>query len=142
MTQNEAPNQPQQKYQFVDLDTGFLSSYGLQTLEQIWRQVAANFGTVPTEATNVVNFYTLTPILQSEGGRTYGNHMSWSFVSPFTSTGVVTAAVVGDETLPTLKVFKTNGAAQATTGDIVINSLYLVYYNSALDGGAGGFVLK
>ena len=142
MTQNEAPNQPQQKYQFIDLDTGFLTSYGLQVLEQMWRQVAANFGTVPADATNVGNLYTLTPILQSEGGRTYGDYMSWSFMAPFTSTGDVTANVVGDETLDTIKVFKDNGATQATTGDIVINALYIFYYNSALDGGAGGFVVK
>lgn len=140
--QNEAPNQPQQKYQFIDLDTGFLTSYGLQTLEQMWRQIAASFGPVPCEATNTVNFYTLTPILQKEGGRSYGNYMSWIFMSPFTSTGAVTMNIMGDAALDTIKVYIDGGATQAGLNDIRINRLYTVFYNSALDGGVGGFVLK
>lgn len=140
--QNEAPNQPQQKYQFIDLDTGFLTSYGLQTLEQMWRQIAASFGPVPCEATNVGNLYTLTPILQKEGGRSYGDYMRWTFMSPFTSTGAVTMNVMGDALLDTIKAYIDGGATQANTGDIIINRLYDAIYNSALDGGAGGFVLK
>lgn len=140
--QNEAPNQPQQKYQFVDLDNGYLTSYGLQTLEQMWRQISASFGPIPCVATNTVNFYTLTPILQKEGARSYGDYMSWIFMSPFTSTGAVTMNIMGDAALDTIKVYIDGGDTQAGLNDIRINRLYTVFYNSALDGGAGGFVLK
>ena len=142
MTQNEAPNRPQQKYQFIEKDTGYLSSYGLRVLEQIWRQVAANFGPVSCSSVHTGNKYLLTPLLQSEGGASYGDHMGWNFVADFTSTGAVTAAVVGESELATIKVYTSPGAVQAAAGDIVINGFYVVYYNSGLDGGLGGFVLK
>jgi len=119
-----------------------LTSYGLQTLEQMWRQIAANFGPVPCEASNVGNLYTLTPILQKEGGRSYGDYMSWIFMAPFTSTGAVTMNIMGEALLDTLVVTIDGGDTLAGAGDIMINRLYTVFYNSALNGGLGAFVLK
>lgn len=142
MAQNEAPNQPQQKYQFIDLDTGYLTSYGLQTIDQLWRQIAAGFVNVPCDATNVGNLYTLTPKLQKEGGRSYGDFMEWTFMAPFTSTGAVTMNVMGEALLDTIVVTINGGATLAGAGDITINRLYTVFYNSALNAGLGAFVLK
>lgn len=142
MSQNISPNRPQDKYQFVSGDTFRLTQYGLQTLEQMWNQLSATFGIVPCEATTALNVITLRPRLNGEGGRTYGDHMAFSFVADATTTGSVTAKVVGDNTLATIKVYIDGGATQAGNNDILINRLYLLFYNSALDTGAGGLVLK
>ncbi len=59
------------------------------------------------------------------------------------STGAVTATVVPKTgTLATIKAYKTNGAAQAGSGDVVANSLYVAWFNPMLDSGNGGLVLK
>ena len=144
MSQDIAPDLPKADFKFIDLDTGKLTSYGVQTLEQIWRQVAAGVSSTPcTSVHSGASKYTLTPMLQSEGARTYGNYMPFIMVADATSNGAVTALVTSQgKPLAEIKVYKTNGAAQAVAGDIVLNSLYLFIYNSALDGGAGGFVLK
>jgi hypothetical protein len=44
--------------------------------------------------------------------------------------------------LATLKVFKSNGASQATAGDIVSGLLYDFTYVDSLDSNNGGFVLR
>ena len=142
MSQNVSPNRPQDKYQFVSLDTGKLTQYGLQTLEQMWNQVGASFGIVPCDATTALNVITLRPRLNGEGARTYGDHMVFSFVADATTTGSVTALVDGDETLATIKVYIDGGATQAGNNDIRANRLYLFIYNSALDSNNGGFVVK
>jgi hypothetical protein len=59
------------------------------------------------------------------------------------STGAVTGTVVPKTgVLSTIKVYKTNGAAQAGAGDVVQNSVYVAYYAPHLDSNAGGLVLK
>jgi len=138
MAQNQAPNRPLHNFPFVDARTGNLTQQGLAVLEQLWRQVAAGFVVVPCTAAGT-NVITLTPTLHAEGARTYADHMVFAAVAANTTTGLATGKV---GTLATIKVYKTDGAAQATTGDIVADSLYLFVYNSALDGGAGGLVLK
>ena len=142
MSQDISPNRPQDKYQFISLDTGRLTQYGLQTLEQMWNQIAAGFGICPCDATTAANVITLRPRLNGEGARTYGNHMAFSFVADATTTAAVTAKVVGDNTLATIKVYIDGGATQAGNNDIITDRLYLLIYNSALDSGAGGLVLK
>lgn len=142
MAKNSAPNRPRANLPFVDREGRFTKD-GLSTIDQMWRQIAAGFVMVPCTATGT-NLIVLTPILSVEGGLSYGNYMTWVAVAAATSTGAVTAKVMttqyGD--LATIKVFTGNGATQANSGDIVAGSLYLWIYNSALDSGAGAFVLK
>lgn len=145
MSQNVSPNRPQDKYQFVSLDTGKLTQYGLQTLEQMWNQLGATFGIVPCTAVTTSNVIALTPRLNAEGGRDYGNHMAFSFVADATTSASVTAFVNGidaSKPLATIKVYISGGATQAGNNDIIANRLYLFLYNSALDSSNGGFVVK
>lgn len=144
MSQSVSPNRPQDKFQFVSLDTGKLTNYGLQTLEQIWNQVGATFGICPCDAVTTTNVIALTPRLNAEGGRDYGDHMEFAFVADATTSGSVTAYVNGiDATKPlaTIKVYIDNGATQAGLNDITANRFYKFCYVSALDSGNGGFVL-
>lgn len=145
MSQDLSPNRPQDKYQFVSLDTGRLTQYGLQTLEQMWNQIGATFGICPCEAVTTLNVIALTPRLNAEGGRSYGDGMAFSFVADATTSGAVTSFVKGrgdSEPLATIKVFKDGGATQAGNNDIIANRLYTFHYNSALDSNNGGFVVK
>ena len=65
------------------------------------------------------------------------------FWAEITSTGSVTMTVVPKTgALATLKAYKTNGSAQAGSGDVVANSVYMAVYAPHLDTAAGGFVLK
>jgi hypothetical protein len=143
MTSPISPNRIQESFKFVNTDTGRLTPYGIGFLNDLWRQLAAGFVIVPCQAATAANVITLTPIMNSEGGATYGDYMWFSFIADVTSTGAVTANVVGDRgSLTTIKVLKADGASQAGAGDIVINSLYLLGYGSGYDGGLGAFVLK
>jgi hypothetical protein len=140
MAQNEAPNAPQRAFQFVDPQTGFLTQHGLVHLDQIWRQISAGFAIVPCVITQASpNVLIMTPRLHEEGARTYGDYMCFAGVAAATSTGSVTATL-GE--LASVKVYKDGGATQAGTGDIVSARLYLFLYNSVLDAGNGGLVLK
>lgn len=138
------PIPPNTRLQLVDKD-GILTNPGLQFLQQLWAQIAGNVQFFPTTATNTSNDYLLTtfPVGRTTDSsinlKSYADYMTFTFVAPFTSTGLVTANV---NSLGDLNVYKSNGAAQATTGDIVINSLYYLTYNSNLNSSAGGFVLK
>lgn len=138
MAQDFAPEAPRNNVPFVDPQSGLLTPAALDMLQQLWRQVVAGFVIVPCRATGK-NTITLSPLLHQEGKSSYGNHMAFSFAAAQTSDGNVT---LGVGSLGALKAYKTNGAAQATTGDVVAGSLYVAMYLSSLDSGAGGFVLK
>ena len=69
----------------------------------------------------------------------YFDYMMFSFTSPITSTGLVTAAVTPLSTIP---VYKNNGASQATTSDMTQNLHYILTFVDTLNSGAGGFVLR
>lgn len=142
MAQTFAPTSPRRDQPWVDPRTGRLTDHGSLVMEQLHRQLVAGFVTVPVTITGK-NVLTLTPTLNAEGARSYGNYMAWAGVAAQTSDGAVTALVTdGRNPLTTIKVYKTAGAAQAGAGDLVANSFYVFFYNSALDTGAGGFVLK
>lgn len=132
---------PNSRIQLVDPKTGILTVTGLQFLQQIWTQIVDTNQIIPCTATHTNNQYNLTPFPSppSFNLAAYADYSIYSFVAPFTSTGAVTAQVA---TLGIIKVFISNGATQANTGDIVINDLYLLIYNSNLDTAAGGFVAK
>lgn len=79
----------------------------------------------------------------------YYDYDVFSAVAANTSVGPVTAYVVTPRrpnaapfSLPTLKVFKTNGSAQAGAGDLVQGLHYTFTFVDVLDTGAGGFVLR
>lgn len=133
---------PRTRVPVVDKD-GVLLAATQQMLQGYFKLINGLTPTVPCTATNVSNVYTLTPFSISPQFTGYMDYWSFAFVSPFTSTGLVTATIKPDTgALPTLKVFKTNGSAQATTGDITINLFYILYFVDTLDSGTGGFVLK
>lgn len=142
MAQNEAPNPPQHDFQFVDIRTGQLTSYGLNTIDQLWRQIAAGYVVVPCTCTGTDDL-TLTPTMHAEGARTYGNYMFFSFTAENTSAGDMTARVQEKATkqLAQVKLYKDGGATRATANDVVAGRLYLAAYVAGLDGGAGGLVL-
>ena len=144
MAQNEAPSGPQREMQFIDTDTGFLTPYGLSLVDGIWRQISAGFAVVPCDATMASNVITLTPRLHEEGGRTYGDGMTFTFVAPSTSTGAVTAKITapGQKFLSTIKVMITGGTVQAGTGDVAANFRYLAIYDASADSGNGALVIK
>src|SRR5262245_1870625 len=89
------------------------------------------------------NLIVLTPNAAFPKIEKYVDYEIYAFTAEATSTGNVTMLVrLPNGDLATIKAFKTNGAAQATTGDIVANSVYLAVFADHLDGGAGGFVIK
>ena len=93
---------------------------------------------VPCTATGK-NTVTLTPRLHEEGAVSRGNGMGFIYEAADTSDGDM-SSVLG--TFAALNLYKADGATRATTGDHVDNSVYLIFYWSTLNGGAGGFVLK
>lgn len=94
-------------------------------------------GIIPSNATAVANAITLTPNSNFYSPTSYANNQSVVFTAPATSTGPVTAAFPG---LGFVKVFTPSGI-QAGSGDIVINSNYLMVFFANLDGGNGGFLI-
>jgi hypothetical protein len=133
---------PVHSVQFVDPETGMLSHHGLTLLSQ-WREFMVSMNRViPCSATGT-NSITLTPNDSAPLLEKYIDHEIFPFVAANTSTGSVTALVVARSgNLAELKVYITNGATQAGSGDVTAARLYLAVYNSALDSSAGGFVLK
>jgi len=110
-------------------------SDGLQNLS-LWDQSLADMGSLgvtPCTAAGT-NAIVLTPIATAFAPTVSTpprQLQSFSFVATATSTGSVT--VNG------LKLYKEDAATQAAAGDISINVLYGVVYNSALNGAAGGY---
>ena len=126
---------------FVDLRTGALSPHGLQLLDA-WRNYIVGMNRViPCSATGT-NVITLTPNDSSPLLEKYVDHEIFIFVAAATSTGAVTATVVPrDGSLATIGVYIDGGASQAGAGDVLINRLYLLVYNSSVVAG-GSFILK
>ncbi len=135
-------SKPNGIFPFVDIKTGNLTEGGLKLLNQYYNFMVGMNRITPCDAAGT-NVITLTPLNASPLIEKYVDYEIYSFVAANTSTGLVTLTVVpADGTLGTLKAFKTNGSAQATTGDVVLGSHYLAVYVDALDSAAGGFVIK
>lgn len=129
-------------FAFVDKDTGNLTDYGAQLLNQMRNFIVGMNRLTPCNASGT-NVITLTPLDASPLIEKYVDYEVFTFVAENTSSGSVTMTVVPrDGALSTLKAYITNGAAQAGVGDIVAGSLYFAIYNDALDAAAGGFVIK
>lgn len=129
-------------FPFVDPQTGNLSDHGLQLLNQYYNFIVGMNRLTPCNASGK-NVITMTPLSSSPLITAYVDYEIYSFVAAQTSDGNVTGTVVpASGSLATVKVYKTNGATQAGSGDVVAGSLYMAIYNDALDSGAGGLVLK
>jgi hypothetical protein len=135
-------HKPNGIFPVVDLQTGCWTEHGLQMLSQYYNFIVGMNRITPCNASGT-NLITLTPLDATPLIEKYADYEIFSFVAANTSTGSVTATVVPKKgTLATIKVYKTNGAAQAGAGDVVAGSQYLAIYNDALDSGAGGLVVK
>ena len=133
---------PNSVFPFIDLATGNLSEHGLQVMSQYYNFIVGMNRITPCNATGT-NVITLTPLAASPLIEGYKDYEIFSFVAANNSTGAVTATVVPKKgALATIKVYVSNGSAQAGAGDVVADSLYLAVYNDALDAGAGGLVIK
>lgn len=133
---------PRALVQIVDPQTGSLTSDGVQFFSRIRDYVNAGNRIIPCSASGK-NLITLTPNDATPFLEGYLDYEVFAFTAAQTSDGAVTATVVPLKgTLATIKVFKTNGSAQAGAGDVVAGSLYLAIYSDGLDTGAGGFVIK
>lgn len=129
--------------QFVDPRSGRLTAHGLQLLDA-WRSYALGCSRIiPCDVVFTSNLYTLTPRDPKPVIESYLAYDGFAFTAPSASTAAVTATVVPDDgALATLKVFKTNGAAQAGNTDIASGSFYIAFFVPTLDSGNGGLVLK
>lgn len=133
---------PQSKLPFVKPD-GTVTEVGKQFLQQLYNQSVGTNRVIPTVCSNAGNVFSLTLPGVSPNYAGYATHDVFSAVASATSTGPVTAAVVTPTgALKTVKVFKTNGSAQATTGDISSGLHYQFTFVDSLDGGNGGLVLR
>lgn len=133
--------QAQQARQFVD-QNGILTNYGWQTLQGTYGFLNGTNRIVPCNASGT-NVITLTMLSTAPLVQGYYDFDTYRAVAANTTTGSVTALVVTPQgNLGTIKVFKSNGAAQAGTGDITSGLLYDFVYVDSLDGGNGAFVLK
>lgn len=86
------------------------------------------------------NALTLTPAANTPAVAAYANYMQFTGIAAATSTGLMTAQVGA---LAALNVYadSSSGVAQATTGQVVLNTAFTLMYDSTLNAGAGGFHL-
>lgn len=109
----------------------------MSTLDTQFANVAAwSIVGCTASGTNVI---TLTPILSGYTGPAYANFVAYSFIAANSSSGAVTLKVGA---LAALNVYKADGTTQITSGDIVANQTYRVFYNGALNSSAGGWYLE
>lgn len=133
--------QPAQRIAFTD-DGGILTNNGWAVVAGVYNFVNGTNRIIPCNATGT-NVITLTMLSVQPLVQGYYDFDTYRAVAANTTTGTVTALVTTNSgSLATIKVFKSNGATQATTGDIVSGLLYDFTYVDSLDGGNGGFVLR
>lgn len=141
-----APGAPNARLPVID-DNGSFNSTGIGQQTDMLNYFIGTSRLIPCEETGT-NVLVLTMLSISPLIKQYNDYDTYQFVAAATSTGLVTANVTAVQgqivqgTFATLKVFKSNGASQATTGDVVINLQYTLTFVDSLDSGAGGFVLR
>jgi hypothetical protein len=128
-------------FQFVNPETGTLTDHGAQVLNA-WHKQHVGMGRIfPCDASGT-NVITLTPVNELMLLEKYSVYDVFVFRAANSASGVVTATVVPKTgALATLKVYASDGAAQATTGDVVADSVYMLIYAPHLDTAAGGLVV-
>jgi len=125
------------------VNPGTLSQTGKLLIQQYHDFMVNMARIIPANATTASNVITLTLLPIQPVVTQYAIFDTYGFVADATSTGLISALVVtATGPLATIKVFKNNGAAQATTGDVTINLQYFLTYVDSLNAGAGGFVLR
>jgi hypothetical protein len=133
---------PSMGIQFIDPKTGNLTQNGVQTLQALVGFVNVMNRIIPCNATGT-NVITLTMLVTSPQVQQYNDFDTFRAVAANTTTGLVTALVATPSgNLGTINVYKNNGAAQATTGDITAGLLYDFTFCDSLNSGAGGLVLR
>ncbi len=127
---------------FTDPDSGALTEHGMQLMAAWHARMVGTSRLIPCTASGK-NLISLTPLTPSPTIEKYDAFDTFQFVGATTSDGSITATVVPKKgTLATIKVYKTNGSAQAGSGDVVAGSFYTATYVDTLDSAAGGLVLK
>ena len=122
--------------------TGKLTQNGIQTLQALVNFLTGMNRIVPCNASGT-NVITLTMLQTSPQIPQYSDFDTFRAVAANTTTGPVTALVATPSgNLATIKVFKTNGSAQAGNGDVTSGLLYDFTFVDSLDSGNGGFVLR
>lgn len=135
-------SKPNGVFPVVDIKTGCLTEHGIQLMSQYHNFIVGMNRVIPCNASGTNSIF-LTPLDASPLVEKYNDHEVFIFAAADTSTLAVTITLVTPKgNLATVKAYVSGGAAQAATGDVLANMLYLAIYNDALDGGAGGFVLK
>lgn len=151
-------NTPNAKTPFVYVEgplAGLLTGTAQQMLLQLVSFVTSMNRIFPCSSTGTDDI-TLTvipggPQIGLFGQNTIGyyDYDVFSAVAANTSSGPVTAHVVTPTrpnaaafALPTLKVYKGNGASQAGAGDLTQGLHYTWTFVDSLDSGVGGFVLR
>ncbi len=109
----------------------------LSLFDTMFQQVAA-ISTIPSSAVGT-NAISLTPLVNCPTLSAYNELCSFRFRAVGASTGLVTAQFNGLGLLP---VYHADGVTQATTGDILNISEYVLTFSQALNAGAGGFFLE
>jgi hypothetical protein len=143
----KVPTAGNSRIPIVEPSTGVPNATGLSVLTDLLNYIQGSSRLIPCEETGT-NVLALTQLSISPLISQYNDYDVFQFVAAATSSGLVTANVtlvqgqVIQGTLATLKVFKSNGATQATTGDVVLGSQYMLTYVDSLNGGLGGFVLR
>jgi hypothetical protein len=133
--------QPAQRIAFTD-DGGILTNNGWAVVAGVFNFVNGTNRIIPCNASGT-NTITLTMLATSPLVQGYYDFDTYRAVAANTTTGTATASVVTPQgALATIKVFKSNGASQATAGDITSGLLYDFTYVDSLDSGNGGFVLR
>lgn len=134
-------SKPDASLRFVD-EEGKLTQHAVQLLSQ-WRDfIVGTNRVIPCNASGT-NTLTVTPLDSGPLIEKYVDFEMFGFVAENSSSGAVTATVVPRKgALATLKVYASDGAVQATSGDIIAGSFYWLVYCDHLDTAAGGFVLK
>jgi hypothetical protein len=128
-------------------DKGLMTIPFTTMLTGIWNAINGGNIIIPCTVGGSANNIVLTPLVVSPlsaarpgQAATYKDYSTWAFVATATSTTLVTGGVTG--LALNLKIFKTNGSAQATTGDVVSGNQYFLTFVDSLNAGAGGFVLR
>lgn len=117
---------------FANLTAGNQPASLLDTMYAI----CGNQGNIPCTAVGT-NAITLTPNTNFFLPASYQNYQMATFAAVANSTGSCTIKIAG---LAFVKLFNPDGT-QAGSGNIVSGNLYAIFYNSALDTGAGGFII-
>lgn len=103
--------------------------------------IDANFNAVAQSAVTActavgTNTIALTPIANQATVATLRANQFFSFIAAATTTGPATVNV---NALGAINLYLADGITQATTGNVVISTQYLISYDASLNSAAGGY---